>query len=130
MTTKKFTCIECPRGCTLSVDIENCKAVKVTGNGCPKGVAYAITEVECPARILTATVIADGLMLKLIPVRTDKPIPKTDLFKAMEEIRKIRILRPVKCGDVIEENFLGLGVKLIATREATEDRMTAHRITA
>ncbi len=116
--TKRMVCIECPKSCVLSVDIENCKAVKVTGALCPRGVKYAATETEDPVRILTATVMTEGLELKLLPVRTDRPIPKRDLFRAMEEIRKMRITKPVKAGDLIDGNFLGLGVKLLATREA------------
>lgn len=115
---KKLTCIECPKGCNLSVDIENCKAIKVDGAKCPKGIAYAIAEVQNPERILTSTVLAEGLDLKFIPVRTDKPIPKKDLPKAIKEIRKIKIARPVRCGETIKEGFLGLAVNLVATREA------------
>ena len=115
--TKKMTCIECPKSCTLSVDIENCEVRNVAGAKCPRGVAYAVSEVQSPARILTATVIAIGLDLKLIPVRTDKPIPKKDILKAAEEIGRMKISAPVKTGDIIVDNFLGLGVKLVATRE-------------
>jgi CxxC motif-containing protein len=115
---KKMVCIECPKGCLLSADIENCKVVKVAGAKCPKGIIYAAAEAENPSRILTATVLADGLDIKLVPVRTDKPIPKKDLFRAMEEIGKMRIAKPLRAGDTIVDNFLGLGVKLMATREA------------
>jgi len=34
---KIITCIECPAGCELSVDIENAKIIKVSGNKCPNG---------------------------------------------------------------------------------------------
>ena len=115
---KKMTCIECPKGCTLSVDIENCEVKNVTGAKCPRGAAYAVSEVQNPVRIFTATVMAIGLDLKLIPVRTDKPIPKKDIRKAAEYVRKMRVGKPLKAGDTIVENFLGLGVKLLATREA------------
>jgi len=116
---KMMICIECPKGCLLSADYENCKIVKVEGAKCPKGLGYAMSEIECPSRVLTATVVAIGLSLKLIPVRTNKPIPKKDIFRAMEEIAKIRISAPLKAGDAVVENFLGLGVKLVATRETT-----------
>ncbi|MDD5136845.1 MAG: DUF1667 domain-containing protein [Candidatus Omnitrophica bacterium] len=118
--TKKMVCIECPKSCLISVDIENCKVAKVTGAKCPRGVKYALAEAVTPARLFTATVIAEGLDLKLIPVRTDKPIPKKDIFRAVEEIRKLRIEKPVKAGETIVENFLGLGIKLLATREAVK----------
>ena len=119
--TKKMVCIECPKSCVLSVDIENCKVTKVTGAKCPRGVKYAMAEAESPARLFTATAIAEGLDLKLVPVRTNKPIPKKDIFRAVEEIKKLRIRTPLKAGDAIVENFLGLGVKLLATRGAVKE---------
>lgn len=110
-------CMECPKGCGLSVDIENCRVVKISGNLCPKGKEYAESEIENPVRILTSTVFAVGLALKMIPVRTDSPIPKARIFEAMEEIKKIKINKPVSTGEIIVKNFLGLGVNLISTRQ-------------
>ena len=115
---KKLTCIECPKGCRLAVDVENGKVVKVTGNECPKGEKYAISEVENPARIVTSAILGQGLELKMIPVRTDRPIPKSRIFEAMNEIKKIRVQKPLSAGDIILKNFLGLDVNLISTRKA------------
>ncbi len=114
---KKLTCIECPKGCDLSVDIENCRVVNVTANNCPKGKEYAASEIENPKRVLTSTVLAQGLALRMIPVRTDSPIPKVKILEAMEEIKRIRINKPVTAGEVLAKDFLGLGVNLIATRQ-------------
>jgi CxxC motif-containing protein len=100
------------------VDISGNKAVNVRGAICPKGILYAASEIECPTRVFTATALAKGLSIKLIPVKTDKPIPKKDLLKAAEEVFRLRVSRPVKVGNTIVDNFLGLGVKLVATREA------------
>lgn len=113
---KNMICIECPKGCALAVDIENGKVVKVEGAKCPKGAAYAVMEVHEPMRILTATIASERLSLKLVPVRTNKPIPKKDILRAMEEIRKAKIKAPVKVGDIIIKDLLGLGVKVVATR--------------
>ena len=115
---KLLTCIECPKGCPLSIEIESCRVIKTSGNECPKGEEYAIQEIEDPMRILTSAVLAEELSLKMVPVRTDKPIPKKRLAEAMEEAKKIRLKEPVKAGSVIVENFLGLGVNLLATRNA------------
>lgn len=114
---KKMICIECPKGCTLSVDIENCQTKSVTGASCPRGVAYATAEAQDPVRLFTANVLTRGMNLKLLPVRTNKPIPKREIFRAVEAIGKIVVDKPVKTGDIIDGNFLGLGVKLLATRE-------------
>jgi CxxC motif-containing protein len=117
MMTKKFTCIECPKGCRLTVDIENNKVLKVSGNECPKGEKYAISEIENPVRILTSAVLCLGLNLKMVSVRTDKPIPKSSMFEAMSEIKKIRVAKPLKAGDIIVKNFLGLDANLVSTRK-------------
>ncbi len=115
--TRKIRCIECPRGCSLLVDVEEGRAVTISGNECPKGKKHALAEVENPVRILTSTVLSEGLSVKMIPVRTDRPMPKAALRKAMEEIKRIRVRQPVQVGTVIVENFLNLGVNLIATRD-------------
>jgi CxxC motif-containing protein len=117
--TKRLTCIECPKGCLLSIDIENCRVAKVSGNECPKGEKYAVQEAESPMRTLTSAVLTEGLSLKMVPVRTDKPIPKSRIMEAMGEIKNIRLKSPVKCGFVIVENFLDLGVNLLSTRSAS-----------
>jgi CxxC motif-containing protein len=100
----------------LSIDYEGCKAVTIRGAKCPKGIAYGITEIENPMRILTSVVLSEGLPIKMVPVRTNKPIPKRDIFKAMDEIKKVRVKGPVSIGQTIIPDLLGLGVKIIATR--------------
>ena len=85
---KNLTCIECPKGCVLSAEIESGEVVKVSGNLCPKGLPYASSEIENPTRILTSTVLAKGLSLKMVPVRTDRAIPKPRILEAAQEIRK------------------------------------------
>jgi len=117
---RRLTCIECPKGCLLSIEIENCRVVKVSGNECPKAEKYAVQEIENPMRILTSAVLAEGLSLKMVPVRTDKPIPKSKIMEAMGEIKKVRLKSPVKSGFVIIKNFLGLGVSLLTTRDAPQ----------
>jgi len=115
---KKLVCIECPKGCVLSVEIEDGKVVSVTGHQCPKGEKYAFNEIENPLRILTSSVLAEGMALKMVPVRTDGPIPKEKLMDAMKEIKEIRVREALRPGDPVRKNFLGLNVNLIATRES------------
>jgi len=116
---KKLTCIECPRGCTLTVDFENCRVVSVEGNACPQGNAYAVAEIQHPVRLITSAVLAESLEIKMVPVRTDKPVPRDRVMDVMSAIKKIRLNRPVRCGEIIADNFLGLGVNLIATRSVS-----------
>jgi CxxC motif-containing protein len=115
--TNKLTCIECPKGCVLSIDVEDGRVVRVSGHKCPKGQTYAASEIENPVRVLTSTVLAQGLSLKMVPVRTDRPIPKARVLAAMAEVKRIRVDKPLKAGAVVVKGFLGLEANLIATRE-------------
>lgn len=115
---KTLTCIECPTGCTLTVELDNGRVTSVTGHKCPKGEAYARQELESPVRILTTTVRAEGLALSRIPVRTDRPIPKEKLREAMGEIRKVKVTASIVQGAVIISNLLDLNVAVVATRGA------------
>ncbi|MFA6216473.1 MAG: DUF1667 domain-containing protein [Candidatus Omnitrophota bacterium] len=114
---KKLTCIECPKGCSLLVEIEQGRVKRVNGNRCLKGEKYACVEIEHPMRVLTSTVVAGGLSIKMVPIKTDRPIPKTKIKEAAWAIKKIKITKPLKTGDIICKNFLGLGVNIISCRE-------------
>ena len=119
-TEKKVICIICPQGCNITVkgDAEKGTIESVEGFTCKRGKAYAENEFIHPLRILTSSVKVTGADTPLVPVRTRTAIPKELLFKGMEEIRKIEIKAPVRCGDVIVANFLGTGVDLIASGNA------------
>ncbi|HBE87880.1 MAG TPA: hypothetical protein DDW67_01895 [Elusimicrobia bacterium] len=112
-----MTCIECPRGCALEVTLENeWKVSSVAGHQCPRGEKYARQEIEAPMRTLTTAVLTRGLELRMLPVRTSAPIPKGRLMDAMSAVKKIVVSAPVETGQAVAENFLGLGVDLVATR--------------
>ncbi|MFH0887397.1 MAG: DUF1667 domain-containing protein [bacterium] len=115
---KEITCIDCPKGCKLIVETDGKYVIKLSGNECDKGEAYAKQEIENPERILATTVLAQGLDIKMIPVRTNKPIPKDKIFAVMGVVRGIRVRKPVRVGDIVLENVLGLGADVVATRDA------------
>ena len=103
MTKKTLTCIECPLGCTIDVTLDGDKVVSVTGYTCLRGKAYAEAEVVCPKRVVTSTVRAENG--EMIPVKTDKPVKKSEIFQVMEKINKTTCSLPVKIGDVLVENI-------------------------
>lgn len=114
---KKMTCIKCPKGCSLMIEVDgNGQVIKVGGNKCPLGAEYAKQEVEAPMRVFTSTVLTEGLGLKMAPVRTDQPIPKDQILKAMDEVKKLRIKKAIPAGEIIVKNFLGQKAALILTR--------------
>lgn len=55
-----LTCIRCPMGCAIHVEMENGQVVSVTGNTCPRGAEYAKSEATAPVRTVTSTVRALG----------------------------------------------------------------------
>ena len=100
---RKLTCIECPIGCEIEVELENEKVVSLTGNGCPRGKAYAEAEVICPKRVVTSTVRADNG--EMIPVKTDKTVRKDAIFEVMKKINETTCKMPVALGDILVENI-------------------------
>jgi CxxC motif-containing protein len=114
----EFICIMCPLGCAVVVKSdESGQITEVLGNKCAKGEKYVRDEASHPLRVLTSTVAVESAQFARLPVRTSDLIPKDRIFDCMKEIQKIRAKAPVKLGDKIIENILGLGVDVIATRD-------------
>ncbi|MDO5145916.1 MAG: DUF1667 domain-containing protein [Eubacteriales bacterium] len=117
-------CTTCPSGCALRVMINDKNQVeKVEGNHCPRGEVFAQKEWVNPERMLTSTVYAvmEGKEC-LVPVKSQAPIPKNLMQKAMEEIREICLQHPVKMGEVIKENLAGSQVNLVACKTINNKR--------
>lgn len=112
MTKTTLTCIECPIGCQVEVETKEGQVVSVKGNSCPRGKLYAENEVICPKRVLTTCVRAENG--KMLPVKTDKPVKKSELFKLMKKINAIRVQAPIAIGDIIAEKIDG-EANLVAT---------------
>ena len=53
MENKELTCICCPMGCALNIEMENNEIVKVIGNTCKRGDTYARAEIVRPVRMVT-----------------------------------------------------------------------------
>ncbi len=107
-------CIVCPRGCALGVDADR---GEVTGAGCKKGVVYGLNEVKNPLRTLTTTVRIEGGTYRVLPVRTDAPLPKKHMSGAMSLAARACVRAPVKMGDIAVGDLLGTGVNFIAERD-------------
>lgn len=111
----ELICIVCPKGCHLQVTQEE-DGYHVKGNACPRGKDYGIAERTNPTRVVTSTVRIHGAAHKRCPVKTDGAIPKGLLFEAMEQLEKVDLQSPVKCGDIIIENVCGTEINFVATR--------------
>ncbi len=106
-------------GCPISVEINDAtgEVINVTGNTCPRGKAYAVTECTAPVRMLTSTVKVSGGRTAMVPVKTSAPIPKGMMFDIMKEINSVEVASPVKLGQVIIKNVLDTGADIIATND-------------
>jgi len=113
---RKVTCIICPVGCEITVTIKDGKVVSVEGAGCPRGRNYAIEEVSNPRRVVISVVKCVEGDLPVVSVKTSKPIPKSKIWDVMKVLANIEVRAPVKVGDVIIKDVLGLGVDIVATR--------------
>ena len=83
---------------------------------------YGVAEVKNPVRTLTSTVRIEGVSalhpaLALLPVKTDKPIPKAKLRDGMKLIKTLSVRAPLASGSVVYEDFIEKGVNLISGRD-------------
>ena len=109
---REFTCIVCPRGCHLSID-EN---MNVTGNSCPRGKAYAISEVTHPTRSVTTSVRVNNRDHVVVSVKTSKNIDKDKMFEVIKLADSLSVSAPCHVGDVLVKGILGSDVDLIITK--------------
>ena len=112
---RELICIVCPRGCALSCEIlESGELASVTGNLCPRGKAYAVSECTDPQRVVTSTMrCSDG---EVVSCKTSSTVPKAKMLDVMKLINTTIAPASVKIGDVLIENVLGIeGVHVVAT---------------
>lgn len=113
---KEITCISCPNGCEMTVEVVGNEIVKVENNKCERGISFANEEIFNPQRMLCSTVKTSDSKNVRLAVRTDKVIPKNKIFEAMKCINNVVINKNIKMGEEIIENLLGLDVSIIASQ--------------
>lgn len=111
---KELLCITCPMCCRLRVKWRDGDLL-VGGNGCKRGVDFAIAETTRPMRSLTTTVKTTFDRAPVLPVRTEGEIPRGIICAAMKELNSVIVDRPIGCGEIVLENLLGYGCNVIAT---------------
>ena len=114
MKERILTCIICPRGCELCVSLDESGApISVDGNACPRGEGYAVTECTAPMRTVTTTVrCASG---EVVPVKTDKAVPKALVFEVMRVINSTVAPDTLKVGDVVISAVSGTDANVVVT---------------
>lgn len=110
----KTICIMCPMGCPIDIKKTGNK-ITVTGNTCKRGETYGIQEFVSPKRIVTSLVKLEGG--GVVSVKTDNLIDKKLIFEILNQLKNIKLRKPVRVGDIIIKNILNTGVNIVATRE-------------
>jgi CxxC motif-containing protein len=113
---KRYTCIICPSGCEIEAAIEGTHVLGIQGATCQRGIEYVQNELINPQRNIATSVLVVGGCLPLASVRLTKAIPKNRIFDVMDEIKKVKLLAPVKVNQVIIKNVLNLNSDVIITK--------------
>lgn len=116
MKTEHLTCISCPMGCSLTVQINDNNEIQVTGNTCKRGEIYGQKEVTNPTRIVTSTVEVIGGNARMVSVKTAADIPKSKVMDCLKALKTVKAYAPIKIGDVIAENIADTKIPIIATK--------------
>lgn len=113
-----LTCIRCPKGCQVTVTLEGGEVTAVTGNGCPRGDAYARKEVTDPTRVVTTVVPVSGSSVaRMVSVKTAGDVPKAKVLDVVRALSGVSMAAPVHIGDVVLANVCGTGVDVAATKD-------------
>lgn len=116
MDIRNLTCISCPMGCPVTVEMDGDEILSVSGNTCKRGEIYARKEVINPTRIVTSTVKVIGGKADMVPVKTKTDIPKSRIFDCVRALKGITVKAPVHIGDIILADAAGTGVAVVATK--------------
>lgn len=117
MEKRSLTCIGCPLGCAVIVELENGQITNVTGNTCKRGDDYARKEVTHPMRIVTSTIRVTGGILPVVSVKTERDVPKENIMDIMKCLAGLCVPAPVHIGDIVLKNAAQTGVNIVATKE-------------
>ncbi len=119
MEKRELTCIQCPMGCAITVEMDGGEVVNITGYTCNRGKIYAGKEVTNTTRTVTSSVRVTGSAKEdMVSVKTKTDIPKSKVFECAKALKGVTVQAPVHIGDVIVRDVAGTGVDVVATRNA------------
>ncbi|HRS66063.1 MAG TPA: DUF1667 domain-containing protein [Spirochaetia bacterium] len=112
---KSITCIICPNGCQMKVEYSEATGLQIAGFRCERGAEYGKNEFCRPKRIFTSSVKISGANRGMMPVRSNRPVPKEKLMDCMKEVKKISLNAPILERQVIIPDILNTGADIIAS---------------
>ena len=111
---KELVCIVCPNGCALQIEGEG-KNIKVSGQKCKRGQAFAESEMTNPLRTVCSTVKTAFPEVPVLPVKVSCEISKSKIFDIMQAVNTVTVTERIGTGDVIIKNVCGTDADIIAT---------------
>ena len=112
MIEKKFTCIRCPIGCSLTVKKYADGKVLVSGNSCARGEEYGKQELTEPRRTITSI---KETKFGTLSLKTDTAVKKEQYFDVLKEIANKKVAKNYQIGDVFIKNVLGTKSNIVVT---------------
>jgi CxxC motif-containing protein len=88
-----------------------------SGNQCPRGEKFAISEITFPVRSLTTTVRTAFADMPVLPVRSNGEVPKEKITEIIRELASITITERMNIGAIVLVDILQTGCDIISTRD-------------
>ena len=111
----EIICVGCPLGCRVKLTVDSDFNIEnMVGNQCREGKKYVAAEFRSPVRVFTTTVLAEGGRRPL-PVKTDRPVHKSQFKELARAVARIKVKPPVEVGQEIIHDISGTGVNLVST---------------
>jgi CxxC motif-containing protein len=117
---KQITCIICPIGCRVTIDVVNGE-YSFFGNKCARGLEFVKNEMISPVRSLTTTVRTSFPQMPVLPVRTNGEVPKEKIKEIIRELSKVVITEKISIGEIVAANILGTGCDIIAASDILKE---------
>jgi len=117
---REITCIVCPIGCKILVKSDGKKVDVLRGHKCKQGVDYAVNEALDPRRMLTTSILVKDGEWPLVSVKSSKSVPKDKIFDVLEEIKRMDVKAPVRSGQIVIKNVIGIGIDIVATKKVNK----------
>ena len=121
----QMTCPVCKNHCLLTVE-EQAGAITVSGNKCARGDLYGREELKGDRKIVTYHAATTFEQVPTVEVKTTATVPKELVFKLIRLIKKQKIDRPMKRGEVLLHQPLGMELDVVIDTDELENQFFAR----
>ena len=117
----QMTCPVCKNHCLLTVE-EQAGTITVSGNKCARGDLYGREELKGDRKIVTYHAPTTFEQVPTVEVKTTATVPKELVFKLIRLIKKQKIDRPMKRGEVLLHQPLGMELDVVIDTDELENQ--------